>query len=392
MAKNVTIMRRIALFLTLGLFSILSFGQVIEPMRITHGPWLQNLTPHSVTVMFTTSSAAVPGVRLPLQAGAEPTLIRNSTDGMIHAGGTLHRVVINGLKPGKVYRYRAEAAEILKFRPYQVYYGDTVRTKELEFRTPVPGSESVNFLVVNDIHTNGAKLGNHLRQSGAANQDLVFFNGDMIDVFEKEEQWLGPIIDTSVRYFASKIPFVMIRGNHETRGILSRNLKDYLHFPEDRYYFAFDQGPVHFVVLDCGEDKPDDNRHYYGLADYDRYRLEQVEWLKQHINTDTYRKAHYRVFLIHMPVHPGDGAWHGMNFLYEHFAPVIRDAEPDLMISGHTHRHTLLNPKLSGLNCPLLINSNDNRVEVQVDRNQMDIKVLTGSNELILEEVLKPRK
>ena len=93
-----------------------------------------------------------------------------------------------------------------------------------------------------------------------------------------------------------------------------------------------------------------------------------------------------------MPVHPGDGAWHGMNFLYEHFAPVIRDAEPDLMISGHTHRHTLLNPKLSGLNCPLLINSNDNRVEVQVDRNQMDIKVLTGSNELILEEVLKPRK
>ena len=36
-----------------------------------------------------------------------------------------------------------------------------------------------------------------------------------------------------------------------------------------------------FIVLDAGEDKPDDDVEYGGLADYDPYRLSQLSWLKE---------------------------------------------------------------------------------------------------------------
>jgi hypothetical protein len=292
------------------------------------------------------------------------------------------------LEPGRTYHYRANSVEILKLRPYQVYYGDTLNGKEFSFTTLNPEKESINFLIVNDIHTNGGRLATHLKAGDAAGKDLVLFNGDMLDVFEEESQLLGPIIDTSCRYFASNVPFVFIRGNHETRGILSRQLKEYLDYPDNHYYCGFTAGPVHFVVLDCGEDKTDDNRYYYGLADYDRYRLKQVEWLKVHIKTDEYQKAPFRIFIIHMPVHPGDGSSHGLKFLYEHFGPVIREAGADLMISAHIHRHLLLNEKLSGLGCPLLINGNTNRIEATATRDKIAIRVVSEKGETVLEREL----
>ena len=57
-------------------------------------------------------------------------------------------------------------------------------------------------------------------------------------------------------------------------------MRHYLDQPEGRYYYSFSRGPVSFVVLDSGEDKPDDAPVYAGLADFDAYRSKQAEWLK----------------------------------------------------------------------------------------------------------------
>jgi acid phosphatase type 7 len=289
-------------FLTLLTFLFLGsalFGQSTESLRITHGPWLQNLTTDGVTVCWTTNLPAVPGVWITNPDNKTDFLVRNSKDGLIDAGGTIHKVRITGLEPGANYTYKLSSVELLKLRPYQVYFGDTLKGKENDFTTLTSTGESARVLVVNDIHTNGARLAGLLKSGKAAEKDLVFFNGDIVDNFEFEAQLLGPIIDTSVRYFASGVPFVFVRGNHETRGIMSRNLKDYLDLPDNRYYFAFDQGPAHFVVLDCGEDKPDNNRYYYGLADYDRYRLEQVDWLREHVKIS--RLPECRIQADHCP-------------------------------------------------------------------------------------------
>ncbi|HBB92867.1 MAG TPA: hypothetical protein DC042_14425 [Bacteroidales bacterium] len=365
-------------------FPLFAVAQSVTPLSITHGPWLQNLTADGVTVCFTTNAPAVPGVLLTQRKPLPDSLVRNSTDGMIDAGGILHRVRITGLEPGKTYSYKVCPVELLKLRPYQVYYGDTVRGKEFNFTTHSSLSKTTRFLVVNDIHTNGGKLANHLRSSEIGSRDMVFFNGDMLDVFENENQLLGPIIDTSVRYFASSVPFVFIRGNHETRGIMSRSLKNYLDYPDNKYYYSFDLGPVHFIILDCGEDKPDNNRYYYGLADYDRYRLVQLEWLKKEVQSEAFKNAAYRVYLVHMPVKQGDSA-HGMIFLADNFGPVIKKAGGDLLLAGHTHRHLWLDSTLSGLGFPMLINSNMDRIEAEATGQSLKLRVVSEKNEVVSE-------
>lgn len=368
-----------------------SFGQSIESLRITHGPWLQNVTADGATVCWTTNLAAVPGVWLIRPKPQQDSLIRNSTDGLINAGGTLHKVRISGLQPGTGYSYKIHSVELMKLRPYQIYYGDTLKGKEFRFTTLDPYKKTTRFMVVNDIHTNGGKLAGFLKSGDAAGQDLVVYNGDIVDNFELEEQLLGPIIDTSVRYFASGVPFSFVRGNHETRGIMSRKLKDYLDLPGQRYYYAFDQGPVHFVLLDCGEDKPDDNRYYYGLADYDNYRQEELAWLRKHVKTDAYRNAAFRVIIVHMPILAGEKGGYGPQYLSEHFGPVIREAGADLMIAAHTHRHQWLEPPASGFGFPMLINSNTDYVGVEADQQSIRVKVVSAKEEVVLLKELRKR-
>ncbi|MCX6223583.1 MAG: metallophosphoesterase [Bacteroidia bacterium] len=384
-------MKKNTLLITLLFLFSSAFGQSIESLRITHGPWLQNLTTDGVTICWTTNLPAVPGVWMVRSKPQADSLIRNSTDGLINAGGTLHKVRISGLQSGIKYAYRVHSVELMKLRPYQIYFGDTVKGKEYSFTTQDITKKNTRFMVVNDIHTNGAKLAGFLKSGNAAEQDLLVYNGDIVDNFETEMQLLGPIIDTSVRYFASNVPFVFIRGNHETRGIMSRKLKDYLDFPDNRYYYSFDQGPVHFVILDCGEDKPDDNRYYYGLADYDNYRLQELEWLKDHVKTPAYRDAAFRVIIIHMPIRGGENAGYGPQFLFDHFGPVIREAGADLMIAAHTHRHLWQDPSLSGFGFPVLINGSTNYVKVEATPKTLSVRVVSDKDETILSEELQKR-
>lgn len=390
----------IALFF---LFST-SFTQSIESLRITHGPWLQNLSADGVTICWTTNLSAVPGVWIIGTKPQSDSLVRNSTDGLVNVGGTLHKVRISGLQSGTQYAYKLQSVELMKLRPYQIWYGDTVKGKELSFTTLNPDKISTRFMVVNDIHTNGGKLAGFLKSGKAAEQDLLIYNGDIVDNFETETQLLGSIMDTSVRYFASKVPLFFVRGNHETRGIMARQLKNYLDLPDDHYYYSFDQGPVHFIVLDCGEDKTDDNRYYYGLADYDRYRLQELEWLKKEIKTPAFLNAAYRIFIVHMPILPGfkgivgripllfgDSRGHGPEFLARHFGPVIREAGADLMIAGHTHRHLWLPAPFSGYGFPMLINGSNNFVKGEATDRSLSITVTSDKNEIILSKEVKKR-
>ncbi len=61
-------------------------------------------------------------------------------------------------------------------------------------------------------------------------------------------------------------------GNHETRGVYSDALIKYFPTSTGTFYYRFNIGKVCFLVLDSGEDKPDSDLEYAGIADYDNYR------------------------------------------------------------------------------------------------------------------------
>ena len=68
------------------------------------------------------------------------------------------------------------------------------------------------------------------------------------------------------------------------------------------------QGPVCFVVLDCGEDKPDSDVEYSGIVAFDQYRDKQKAWLEEALKNKEFINAPYKVAIVHMPPF---GGWHG---------------------------------------------------------------------------------
>jgi len=370
--------------ITLLFVSILMSGQQVnnENLKITHGPYIQNLSPGEVTVIWHTNLPAIPSLLISGKRG-DSRLVQNSSDGIIDGGGTMHKVKVTDLEPGSEYSYTTVSKQVMKYQAYRIYYGDTLKGREITFRTPDPEARRVSFTVFNDIHENADLLSSFLASKGAKNAELYSFNGDMIAYLQDESQLFSGFIDTAVSRFASSKPFYYVRGNHETRGMLARDLKQFFDFPSGRFYYSFTRGPVRFIVLDCGEDKPDSNRYYYGLADYDNYRLEELEWLNRELDAGSSDATHFTVVIIHMPVIKGEKQGYGMQFLSEHFGPVLSGAGIDLMISGHTHRTAFISKDRSGFNYPVLISSNRTFIEFSANERELSWELKDSEGNIV---------
>src|SRR5690606_6144550 len=140
--------------------------------------------------------------------------------------------------------------------------------------------------------------------------DFVVFNGDTFNYQTGEQQIINHLINPISKLFATEKPFIMVRGNHETRGEYARAFKDYFVYPQDEYYFNFQQGSVHFIVLDTGEDKPDNDPAYAGIVNFDSFREKQAIWLEDVLKRKASKKSPFNVVFMHIPTyHSGD--WHG---------------------------------------------------------------------------------
>jgi len=141
----------------------------------------------------------------------------------------------------------------------------------------------------------------HMLRAAGEPYDLVFFNGDSLSHLENESQVLERCLKPASGLFASRTPLLLVRGNHETRGAFARDLGRYLALPDGRFHYSFDHGPVHFVVMDTGEDKEDGHWAYSGLTDFDAYRQQEAEWLAREVASPAFKQARFRVLVAHMP-------------------------------------------------------------------------------------------
>jgi len=365
-------------------------AQVIdnENLTVTHGPWLQNLDANGVTILWTTNKPAVPGINITGPDG-KTRFVRNSHDGIVDGGGMLHKVRVEGLEPASIYKYSVHSVQIMKYQAYKVYYGDTINRRAETFTTPPLRSDKVSFLVVNDVHNNSGKMSSYFRKGNVSGMDFCFFNGDMVDFLQSPDELFSGFLDSAVTSFASKKPFYYVRGNHETRGYKAREIKNYFDYKDGKYYYGFDYGPVHFTVLDCGEDKPDNNKNYFGLADYDSYRAEELEWLKMEVKSDEFRNAKKRIVIIHMPIVKEEKQNNGMKYLSDNFGPLLQASGVNLMISAHTHRNTFYEAGKSGFNYALLVNSNNSFVEVIADGKEIRAVVKDVTGKQLAEYIIK---
>lgn len=350
-------------------------------IKIIHGPYLQNLGEREVTIVWISNTPSVGWLEIAPDDGShfyakERTKIFDTEIG-IKKTSLIHTVKLTGLQPGVRYRYRVCVQEILKHEGYKVTYGNIASTdvygkKPLSFITNDVTKKNISFAMVNDIHGRNEVLENMVKQCDLETTDLFLFNGDMVSFSNDQEQLFGGFMDKAVELFAGSIPMYYCRGNHETRGPMAPDFQKYFNTEEDELFYMFRQGPVCFVVLDCGEDKPDSDIEYYGITAYDDYRTKQAEWLKLALQSKLYKEAPFKVIVCHMPPF---GGWHGELDIAQKFIPLLNEANPTVYLCGHLHQSIRNEAGKDGVQFPLIVNSNNTLLKANVDMNKMDIRI-----------------
>ena len=368
-----------------------------ENLKISHGPYLCDMSESGVTVVWTTNNRALAWVEIAPNDGTnfystERPKIYDTRYGRIQATSTLHKVRLNNLKPGTTYRYAIFSKEVLKWeRDAQIYYGITVANNaysrnSLAFTTFSQKDDSVSFLVFNDLHGRAQFMRDVCKNVDFKGIDMVIFNGDMSSTINSEEQLFTDFIDASVELFASRVPILFTRGNHETRGTYADYLMQYFPMESKTIYQLVNVGNVAFLMLDCGEDKPDSDIEYSGLADFDAYRIAEAEWLKETITSKKYKDAPVKIAILHVP--PMVGNWHGNIHLRETLLPVLNEANVTAMFSGHTHRYSFNTPEPGVISFPVLVNSNNAIVRCDIINGKVKATTITTDGNKPLELLL----
>lgn len=356
-------------------------------------PYLQNLIPTSVSVMFITSTEAYSWIEYQGDSG-EIQKAYMEEDGLYDAYIKLNKVSISDLKPGQTYRYRACSKPITLFEPYKLEYGPQVKTEWFSFTTPNPQAKEVSCVVLNDIHDSPEAYGKLLELVKDRSYEFVALNGDTFDYQTDEQQIVNHLLLPCTDLFASRKPFLMIRGNHETRGKFRREFKNYFALPDNKFHFSFKQGPVYWVVLDTGEDKPDDHPVYAGIVDFDAVRERQAKWLAEVVKTKDYQDAKYRVVIMHIPPYHS-GEWHGPMHCQKLFAPIFAENKVDLVVSGHTHRYGVHVPD-NDHNYPVVIGGGSKEgsrtvIHIAANEQQLHLDMIRDDGEKVGEYTVKAK-
>lgn len=353
-------------------------------IKITHGPWLCDMTSTGVTVVWTTDKPALSWVEIAEDNGnsfyqKEHKRHYETVAGRRQAHKRVHAVRLKHLKPGTRYNYRIFSQEVVEWKYNDaVKYGDVAATNvfsraPLRFTTfPEKGSD-ISFLVFNDIHGRADYMAELVKNEDFSTHDFVLFNGDMSSSVENSDQLFKDYIDTAVSLYASELPLIYNRGNHETRGCHADFLAEYFPTNSKNFYQLYMVGDIACLVLDCGEDKPDNDIEYGNLADYDAYRVEESEWLRQVVASESFRNAAARIVFLHIPL--GNGSWHGNLHLEELFLPILNEAGIDVMFSGHTHRYGFREPN-EKVRFPILINDNQSYIRCNVTADKIKAEIV----------------
>lgn len=346
----------------LFLLATFIFSGRLYALQIVAGPCLQSPTETSITMLWITDANCTSWVEYGTDESLGQKAI-SSRYGLIDANRKIHKITLNGLAAGTLYYYKVCSREIVKFDPYKVAYGENVSSSIYHFTTLDRKKEAISVIVLNDIHENKEKLTQLVEAAKEKPYDLVFLNGDTLRHFDRSQQLIVDcVVQPCTKSFATGIPLIYVRGNHDTRGEFARQLPEYFTLFDNQYYGSFDHGPIHFVVMDCGEDKEDSFEEYSGLADFEQYRNQQRLWLEKEIQSEAFQNASFRVVLMHIPVNAGPK----IDFVWVHrqkWMPLFEKGKVDAMICGHTHQPEIVAPKPGEHSYPVIIGGGPLKME-----------------------------
>lgn len=386
-------------------FTVLSAAVVDEPAASDHRPivaevrlhaaadrifrakpYLQNPTEGGITVMWQTSVPAYSWVEYGTDT-LHLSKARMLRDGQVLCNNCQTKIRLNGLQPGETYYYRACAQEITLYEGYRKAFGETAVTPFYSFTVPEAGTADFTALIFNDLHKHTATFDALYDRVKEVPSDFVVFNGDCIDDPANAEEAMYHLAYLCEKVGAERIPAFFLRGNHEIRNAYSIGLRDLFDYVGDKTYGAFSWGDTRFVLLDCGEDKPDTTWVYYGLNDFTGLRNDQVGFLKAELGSEAFRKASRRVLLNHVPLYGNTDKYQPCTELW---SPLLAKAPFDVNISAHTHAYAFHPQGTAGNPFPVVVGGgykpeSATVIVLRKRGKELSLQVLNTKGETLLE-------
>lgn len=351
-------------------------------------PYLQNPTDNGITVSWFTHVPVHSWVEYGLDGKLDKRM-ELYVDGQMICNNKHHKIRLTNLEPGKTYSYRVCSRQITLYQAYKKIFGETARSEVYTFTMPSADTEDFTAIILNDIHKNNKLMDMYGDLLAGMDYDMVFLNGDCIDDPRNEHEAIGFLSYINEKVGAERTPVFYMRGNHEIRNAYSIQLRDLMDYVGDKTYGAFNWGDTRFVMLDCGEDKPDSTWVYYGLNDFEGLRHDQVGFLRKELAGRSFKKANRRVLIHHIPLYGMRAG--SYNPCLELWGGLLAKAPFDVCLNAHTHKHAYHPKGTVDNNFPIVVGGG-NRPETAVmmvlrktGKEKMTLSVLTPTGESKLE-------
>jgi len=272
---------------------------------IVKGPYLQNVQPDRVTVMWETEDDEE-GV---VEFGPSAALGRRVAAA---AARRVHEVTLKGLTPRTMYHYRVRAGRAV--------------SEPATFTTSFHGDGAFSFAVYGDNRSFPGRHAHVVTLIRSRKPDFVLHTGDLVDVGFDKEGWDREFFGPAAPLMRSCCVWPVL-GNHEED---ADQYFDLFSLPKPERWYAFRWGNARFIGLDSNSDLSADS--------------EQVRWLAGELKR---RKVQWTFVYLHHPAYSAGP--HGPTMrLHDALVPLIEQHRVDLVFAGHNHLYERSYPMAEG--------------------------------------------
>ncbi|MGN1066732.1 MAG: metallophosphoesterase family protein [Candidatus Fimimonas sp.] len=251
--------------------------------------------------------------------------------GSMKSEDLVHKISVPQEKLDAAKSYKICAQQMIYRGPFGGYKGKVI-SKQYNFR-PVNSSDGLVYYSMSDVH--GARKGAVNAALSVENLDFLVLLGDNLSMIDSEsDAQFANLLANDVTH--GEIPCVYARGNHEIKGNYAEQLHKYVGSKNGNFYYWFTMSDVFGITLDIGEDHDDDWWEYYGTAQFDLYRGEQTEMLKEITTQKPYEGFNYKLVCCHIPVQFINSRGNHVQTKTD-WTNYLNLFQPDLVVSGHQH-------------------------------------------------------
>ena len=283
----------------------------------------------------------------------------DAANGIMNSLSEIHRVTVPMCELDREKAYTVCVKGIIDRKPY-FPLTEEVLEKTYSFR-PVPET-NIKAYHISDAHN---RIEEPLRAANAFGAlDLLILNGDVID-HSGDPSKFSNIYEICSRLTGGEVPVVFSRGNHDMRGRYAEKFAEYTPNRFGYTYYSFRLNTLWGLLVDCGEDKPDDCAEYGYTVACHAFREKQTAYIEGLVR-DAEREyaapgVKTRLVIAHNPFTERlEPPFDIEEDIYRKWCALLREEiKPQLMLCGHTHETTVRYPGCKddtyGQACPVVI-------------------------------------